>query len=185
MYQHFGLAFVLGCLIAFTTAETRTQNNFNQIHPQTTPEHSNDFLQERQVIDSYGAPTAPLVQEAVQSAPSYDGAWYPEQAQPVPSYNAGFNYQQPNFKAPVACVPNNGLAGFGANFLTTAIQVVMGLFAFSLLISLITKFAGASFLSDIFDERSFNQDSVAMYTELALNGIEKAKSLYEDVMNKK
>ena len=116
--------------------------------------------------DSYGAPTAPLVQEAVQSAPSYDGAWYPEQAQPVPSYNAGklsslhlgfstrvfekllsnqlnctylkfslgFNYQQPNFKAPVACV-DNGLAGFGANFLTTAIQVMLGLFAFSLLIS--------------------------------------------------
>ena len=52
------------------------------------------------------------------------------------------------------------------------------------LFQLITKFAGASFLSDIFDERSFNQDSVAMYTELALNGIEKAKSLYEDVLNK-
>jgi len=181
MFQHFGGAFALGCLIAFASAETRTQNNFNHIHPQATPEHSNEYPQERQgLIDSYGAPTAPLVQEQASSGPTYDSAWYPEpQTQPqFPRYEPTFAPQ-----GPVGCV-NNGLTSFGGSFLTTAIQVVMGLFAFSLLISLITKFAGASFLSDIFEERSFNPDSVAMYTELALNGIEKAKALYEDVLNK-
>jgi len=179
MFQHFGGAFALGCLIAFASAETRTQNNFNHIHPQATPEHSNEYPQERQgLIDSYGAPTAPLVQESPSSGQTY-GEWYPEQTQPqFPPYQQTFAPQ-----APVGCV-NTGLTSFGGSFLTTAIQVVMGLFAFSLFISLITKFAGASFLSDIFEERSFNPDSVALYTELALNGIEKAKALYEDVLNK-
>ena len=33
--------------------------------------------------DTYGAPTAPLVQEQASSGPTYDPAWYPEpQTQP-------------------------------------------------------------------------------------------------------
>jgi len=179
----------LSCLIAFAQAETRAQHNFNQVQ-QPTSDQSNDFAQERQIVDSYGAPTAPLADPGTTS--TFDNAWTFEQPQQV-SYQAApatYHVQEPtgfnhgNLRHPVGCPPT-GLASFGGNFLTTAIQVVMGLFAFSLLISLITKFAGASFLSDIFDsERSFNPDTVSMYTELALNGIEKAKALYEDVLNK-
>lgn len=180
----------LSCLIAFAQAETRAQHNFNQVQ-QTTSDQSNDFAQERQIVDSYGAPTAPLADAGTTS--TFDNAWTfdaPQQVsyQPVPaspaSYQVHEGFNHGNLRNPVVCPPT-GLASFGGNFLTTAIQVVMGLFTFSLLISLITKFAGASFLSDIFDsERSFNPDTVSMYTELALNGIEKAKALYEDVLNK-
>ena len=46
---------------------------------------------------------------------------------------------------------------------------------------LITKFAGASFLTDIFDGRSLDQDTVEIYTNMALNGIEKAKQMYENM----
>ena len=48
------------------------------------------------------------------------------------NYAAPVNYGNPN---PVGCAPSSGLGFFGGNFLQTFIQVALGLFAFSLLIS--------------------------------------------------
>jgi len=158
---------LLSFLIAGTRADYPANSNspMNQIHSPAQPivsEQPIQFASERQG-DTYGAPSAPIVDK------------YPSSPQVV--------WEEPYYaqRNPVFYDGNTSDVGFGQGFLGTAIQVVLGLFAFSLLISLVTKVAGASFFADIFEGRSLDPDSLAIYTEMALNGIEKAKKMYANI----
>jgi len=181
--KHFASFLALSLVASSSWAEIVNHSpSANQIHsnaqPITSDNNNNQFMDRQATFDSYGAPQAPI-----QSSPShasttsyetYDQSY----ALPVQAYPSS---GQGQFYQPAAAYGSTAVSGFGANFLQTAIQVVLGLFAFSLLISLITKFAGASIFADLFgdDARHFNPDAVSLYTEMALNGIEKMKQIYE------
>lgn len=85
-----------------------------------------------------------------------------------------------------AGAPSGGL-GFSANadvgfpgqgFLNTALTIVFALVGFSLLIQLVTKIAAAPFIADLFEGRSLSPDQMNLYTNMAMQGIQKLQEIY-------
>ena len=75
----------------------------------------------------------------------------------------------------------NADVGFpGQGFLNTTLTIVFALVGFSLLIQLVTKIAALPFFDKVLGQgRSLSPDEVMNYTNMAVNGIEKMREIYE------
>merc|ERR1712203_583192 len=87
---------------------------------------------------------------------------------------------------------NSGGLGFSADaevgfpgqgFLNTALTVVFALVGFSLLVNLIAKILAVDFVANFFNKegRSLDAETISTYTNLAINGIQRMRDLYEQL----
>merc|ERR1712014_448759 len=70
----------------------------------------------------------------------------------------------------------------GQSFLNTALTIVFALVGVSLIIQMITKIMAAPFLQKLFGEaRSLDTNTLMDYTNMAMNGIQRMKEIYESL----
>ncbi len=75
-------------------------------------------------------------------------------------------------------VGGGGVGLFGSDFLSTALNIVLALLGFSLLVQLVGKVLPLFDIDEILDTgRSLSSDDVATYTGMVMNGIEKFDKL--------
>jgi len=134
------------------------------------------FAESRNAGDSYGAPSAPIVDSYSSSS---NAAWAND---PVPqaypyNFGGGASFSAPGFNANAEVgVPN------GQGFLNTALTIVFALVGFSLLINLITTIAKVPIIANLVGQaRSLDANSMMDYTNMAMNGIQKMKEIYENL----
>jgi|ERR1711877_2106 len=133
------------------------------------------FAESRNAGDSYGAPSAPIIDSYSSSS---NAAWASDPAPQAYPYNfgGGASFAAPGFNA------NAEVGVPGQSFLNTALTIVFALVGVSLIIQMITKIMAAPFLQKLFGEaRSLDTNTLMDYTNMAMNGIQRMKEIYESL----
>ena len=66
---------------------------------------------------------------------------------------------------------------FPSDLIQTGLSIVLGIFAFSLLIQILTKVVNSNLFDDLFKGRSMSSDDIVHYTNMVMNAYQKYEEM--------
>lgn len=152
---------VLTLLIGSALSEVVTSNTANQNTQFAEARDSNNWSSDAAYSSSSFTQT--YTKPPTYSSNSFaagDAAWG--------AYDQGF----------VASAPSTSI--LGVDLLSAGLNIVLGLFAFSLIMQIVSKLMATPLLDNFFDARAMNSDDMVMYANMAMNAYKK----YEEMNSK-
>ena len=125
---------------------------------------------------SYGVPSSTTFDSSFSSAPvsySSGSSFYSD-----PGFSAGLGGSFGSGGVSAHAGANLGTGGgfFGGDLISTALNIVLGLFAFSLILQIVQKVFDAAIFEGLVQEaRSMSSDDMVFYTNMAVNAAKKVE----------